>query len=73
MSNLKDKEYHVVPMGSKWGIRRGDRHTCETIVRTQTTAIDIGRELAKHKNGILVIHNHNGKIRDSIDYSVTSL
>lgn len=59
-----EKNQHVVPVGSEWGVR-GERNSRLTvIVPTQGEAIDIARDIARNQESELVIHRRDGTIRD---------
>lgn len=58
------KNIRVVPKGNSWAVQRDGGSRAISNHRTQGTAIDRGREVAKREGGELFIHRPNGQIRD---------
>lgn len=64
----KEKDYHVVPDGDRWAVRREGAERASSVHDTQQAAIDAGRELARQAQTELVTHRKDGTIRDSDSY-----
>lgn len=64
----KNSNYHVVPHGSGWAVRREQASRVSSQHGTQGEAIDSGRRLAQQSHGELRIHRRDGTIRDSDSY-----
>lgn len=62
------KDYHVVPQGEGWALKREGAQRASSLHTTQTDAIAAGKQLAKQQQTELVIHRPNGQIRDSDSY-----
>lgn len=62
---MKNRDYHVVPSGKKWAVKREGAKRASSLHSTQNEAIVAGQPLAKSNAAELVIHRSNGKIRDS--------
>jgi uncharacterized protein DUF2188 len=63
MANKKD--YHVVPRGEDWAVKREGSKRAASVHPTQSEAEKAGRDLAKTNKVEVVIHRPNGQIRDS--------
>jgi len=59
------QDYHVVPDGANWAVKREGAERASSLHDTQKEAIEAGRELAQKNQTELVIHRPNGEIRDS--------
>ena len=64
----KKRDYHVVPSGQDWAVRREGSTRASSRHRTQQDAIQDGRDLARKGRTELVIHRKDGTIRDSDSY-----
>lgn len=64
----KNNNYHVVPHGSGWAVRRKQASRVSSQHGTQGEAIDTGRRLVQQSRGELRIHRRDGTIRDSDSY-----
>ena len=64
----RKKDYHVVPDGSRWSVKREGNKKASSVLDTQREAIDTGRKLAQEAKTELVIHRKDGTIRDSDSY-----
>ena len=64
----QNKDYHVVPHGDGWAVRRENAERVSSQHPTQKAAIDAGIPLAKKTHGELRIHGKDGRIRDSDSY-----
>jgi len=58
------KNQHVVPHTDGWAVRGENNSRVTSTHRTQSGAIDAGREIAQHQHSELVIHRRDGTIRD---------
>ncbi|QMW05420.1 DUF2188 domain-containing protein [Spirosoma foliorum] len=58
---------HIVPRGDQWAVKRANGQRATRLVDTQQDAIDVGRNIARHQQVELIIHNQDGQInrRDS--------
>jgi hypothetical protein len=65
---MAKKDYHVIPQGEGWALKREGAQRASSLHTTQTEAIAAGRQLAKQQQTELVIHRANGQIRDSDSY-----
>lgn len=65
---MAKKDYHVVPQGEGWALKREGAQRASSLHPTQADAIAAGKELAKQQQTELVIHRPNGQIRDSDSY-----
>ncbi|QDT22419.1 MULTISPECIES: DUF2188 domain-containing protein [Gimesia] len=65
---MTKKDYHVVPQGEGWALKRENAQRASSLHSTQADAITAGKELAKKQQTELVIHRPNGQIRDSDSY-----
>ena len=58
------KNQHVVPVGSKWGVKGEGNSKYTRITSTQREAINEARTIARNQQSELVIHGKNGQIRE---------
>ena len=65
---MAKQDYHVVPNGDRWAVRREGAERASSLHDTQKEAINRGRDLAKEGKTELVIHGKNNLIRDSDSY-----
>jgi len=65
---MAKKDYHVVPQGKEWAVKREGAERASSKHTTQVDAIVAGKQLAKQHKTELVIHRPNGQIRDSDSY-----
>jgi len=65
---MANKKIHIVPRDDQWAVRREGAERPSRVVSTQKEAIEIGRQQAQRAKTELVIHGHDGKIRDSDSY-----
>ena len=65
---MAKRDYHVVPDGDNWSVRREGARRASSRHRTQKDAINAGRNLARGAKTELVIHRPDGRIRDSDSY-----
>jgi hypothetical protein len=65
---MAKKNVHVVPSGNNWAVKPEGAAKPVSTHRTQKTASDAGRKLAKQNESELVIHRPNGQIRDKDSY-----
>jgi len=65
---MTKKDYHVVPNGEGWAVKREGAERASSLHETQGAAIGTGRDLARANQTELVIHRPNGQIRDSDSY-----
>lgn len=62
---MTKKDYHVVPQGEQWAVKREGAQRASSLHKTQAGAIEAGKDLASTQKTELVIHRPNGQIRDS--------
>lgn len=62
------KNYHVVPKGDQWAVKREKAEKADSLHDSQGWAIERARELAKNQRGEVVIHRPDGRIRDKDSY-----
>ncbi len=65
---MKRQEYHVVPHGGQWAVKRDNASRASGLFDNKQDAINAGRELSKELGAELVIHGRNGRIQDSDSY-----
>lgn len=65
---MSKKNVHVVPREDGWAVRRGGADRDSSHHPTQSDAIDAGRGTAQRERTELIIHDRNGRIRDSDSY-----
>jgi len=65
---MAKKDYHVVPQGEGWAVKREGSDRASSLHETQREAIQDGKRLAQTNKTELVIHRPNGQIRDSDSY-----
>jgi len=66
---MSNKNYHVVPQGGGWAVKRSGAERASSRHATQGEAINAGKQLAESRRTELVIHRPNGQIRDSDSYA----
>ena len=64
----RSKNQHVVPYNKIWAVRGEGNTKVTSIHLTQAEAIEAGKTIAQNQKSELVIHRHNGKIRDKDSY-----
>lgn len=64
----KAPNIHVVPRNEGWVVRKEGSTRATSVHSTQREAVDAARKIAQHKNGELVIHGRDGRIRDRDSY-----
>lgn len=65
---MAKRNIHVVPSGNKWNVQRAGQAKPLSSHRTQTTASEAGKQVAKKDQVELVIHRPDGTIRDKDSY-----
>ncbi|MCB9833573.1 MAG: DUF2188 domain-containing protein [Planctomycetes bacterium] len=65
---MDKRDYHIVPDGDSWAVRREGSSRASSRHNSQRDAIDAGRDLARRARTELVIHRPDGTIRDSDSY-----
>ncbi len=65
---MAKRDYHIVPQGEGWAVRREGAERASSLHETQAAAIAAGQNLARTNHTELVIHRPNGQIRDSDSY-----
>lgn len=65
---MKKRDYHVVPSGDQWAVKREGADRASSLHATQSEAIEAGQHLARNNRTELVIHRLDGRIRDSDSY-----
>ena len=64
---MSRKDVHVVPRGRGWAVRPSKADPTSTH-RTQQSAIEAAKSLARWTRGEVVIHRPDGRIRDRDSY-----
>ncbi len=59
---------HVVPYDNGWAVRREGNKRITSKHRRQDTAIRKAKRLARKYKADVIIHRHDGTIRDRINY-----
>lgn len=62
------KQQHVVRREDGWAVRGAGNGKDTVHTKTQKEAIEIAREIAINQKAEVVIHDREGKIRDSDSY-----
>lgn len=62
------KNQHVVPAGSRWGVKGEGNSKNTKVTRTQEEAIQVARTIARKEQSELLIHGKNGQIRERDSY-----
>ena len=62
------KNMHVIPRADKWAVVNEGSSRATGIFDTQTEAIEAARKLAIAREGQLVVHARNGRIREREHY-----
>ncbi|MCH8151409.1 MAG: DUF2188 domain-containing protein [Planctomycetes bacterium] len=65
---MAKRDYHVVPEGTEWAVKREGAQRVSSRHPTQKSAIEAGKDLASKNRTELVIHRRDGRIRDSDSY-----
>lgn len=65
---MKRQEYHVVPRGDRWAVKRDNASRASGLFDNKQDAINAGRDLSKGLGAELVIHGRNGQIQNSNSY-----
>ena len=64
----RKRNYHVVPSGKNWAVRRENSGRASSTHPTQQMAVRAGRKFAVDRKVELVIHRPDGRIRDADSY-----
>ena len=62
------KNQHVVPVGTKWGVKEEGNSRYTKVTDTQGEATSVARSIARNMQSELVIHGKNGRIRQKDSY-----
>ena len=62
------KDQHVVKRDEGWGVRGEGNSRDTSHHRTQADAVDAARDIARNQRSEVVIHDRQGRIRDSDSY-----
>lgn len=65
---MAKKDYHVVPSGKEWAVKKEGASRASSLHPTQGDAESVGRKLAQQEKSEVVIHRPDGRIRDSDSY-----
>lgn len=65
---MSRKQQHVVQREYGWAVRGAGNSRDTAHVDTQKQAIDVARQIAINQRAEVVIHDREGKIRDSDSY-----
>ncbi|WP_027120826.1 DUF2188 domain-containing protein [Mycoplasmopsis lipofaciens] len=64
----ESKVYHVTPKGMGWQVKGVGNSRPTKICATQKEAIEFANEIAKKREGSVIIHKTTGRVRDSINH-----
>lgn len=62
------RNQHVVPIGTKWGVKGEGNSRYTKITNTQREATIVARTIARNQQSELIIHGENGCIRQKDSY-----
>lgn len=62
------KEYHILPDGNRWAVKRSGGKRAGSVHGTQREAIEAAIPRARRISGEVVIHRPDGRIRDKDSY-----
>lgn len=62
------KNQHVVPVGTKWGVKGKGNSRYTKVTDTQREAMVVARTIARNMQSELVIHGKDGRIRQKDSY-----
>ena len=66
---MSKKNQHVVPTkDGNWGVRGEGNSKLTKVTPTQSDAISVAQDIAKHHKVEVVIHRRDGTIRDKDSY-----
>lgn len=65
---MPKRDVHVVPRDQGWAVKKEGNDRASSVHPTQREAINAGRDAAKSERSELVIHDRQGRIRDSDSY-----
>jgi len=60
---MKSKNQHVVPHSDGWAVKGEGNQKASSVHRTQRSATDAARSIAKNQGSELFVHGQNGRIR----------
>lgn len=63
-----ERNYHVVPNGKGWIVKKPFSSRASGVFNTQREAIGFGKKQAKNQQAELFIHRKDGKIRERNSY-----
>jgi hypothetical protein len=61
---MTKRNQHVVPHNGEWAVRGAGTSRVTSVHETQREAIDRAREISRNQGTELLIHGHNGQIRE---------
>jgi ferritin-like metal-binding protein YciE len=64
-----EREYHVVPSGNKWALRRQGEDEAEEVFEQKDKAVDKGVNRAKTVKGNLYVHDVQGRFEEIHSYT----
>jgi hypothetical protein len=65
---MAPKDQHVVPHGEKWAVRGEGNERATHVADTQAEAIALAKGIASREGSEVVIHDAQGRVRDSDSY-----
>ena len=65
---MRPKNIHTVPKGRHWGNKRAGGTRFLSVHRLQSSAIALGKRLARRDRVEHFIHDYNGRIRERNSY-----
>ena len=68
LPNIMNKNQHVVPTSSGWGVRGAGNERLTSVHETQSEAFQAAREIAINQQSEVFVHRPNGQIRERNTY-----
>ena len=62
------RNQHVVPHGEGWAVKAEGGLRATSVHSTQSAALEVAREIAKHQRKSLFVHRPDGKVRRGANY-----
>jgi hypothetical protein len=67
-TSYRNAAQHVIPLGNGWAVKSAGSSGFIIITDKKTEAVSAGRTLARTKETELIVHDKDGKIRDTYSY-----
>src|SRR5262245_56293992 len=69
MANEKGKHLHVLPRDGGWIVRSDASDRATSVHKTQRSAVTAARKIARDRQGDLIGHGRDGRVRERDTYS----